>query len=257
MTLHAVTCSAGKPNKPWIVWLHGFLGSHQEWLEISPHFSGWPQLLVDLPGHGGSAGVAAKDFADVDNRLRATLNSYNILNYWLVGYSLGGRMAMYHACQPESHGLRGLVVEGSHPGLQSENEREARALGDARWAARLRDEDLPAVLNDWYRQPVFRSLNAQQRKHLVALRSQNDSRSLAQMLEATSLARQPDLREPLSQLAAPFHYLCGERDEKFRAVSKELACPVTLIPGVGHNAHRDAPAAFSSALLTLFRHYDQ
>ncbi|STW05654.1 2-succinyl-6-hydroxy-2, 4-cyclohexadiene-1-carboxylate synthase [Klebsiella grimontii] len=44
-----------------------------------------------------------------------TLNSYNILKYWLVGYSLGGRVAMYFACQPRE-GLCGLVVEGGHPG---------------------------------------------------------------------------------------------------------------------------------------------
>ncbi len=40
------------------------------------------------------------------------------------------------------------------------------------------------------------------------------------MLEATSLAVQPDLREALNALAFPFYYLCGERDSKFRALAQ-------------------------------------
>ncbi|MRT57360.1 2-succinyl-6-hydroxy-2,4-cyclohexadiene-1-carboxylate synthase [Enterobacteriaceae bacterium RIT693] len=256
MILHAVPHLGRRSDLPWIVWLHGFLGGHQEWQAFPPHFPDWSQLRVDLPGHGGSVGIQVHDFADVDSALRATLEHYGIRNYWLVGYSLGGRIAMYHACQPEGKGLRGLVVEGSHPGLVRKAERELRALSDARWGQRLTHEHFQTVLRDWYQQPVFHSLSHEQRAALVALREQNNPKALAQMLEATSLARQPDLRRPLCQLAVPFHYLCGERDEKFRAVAAELSGSPELIPNAGHNAHREAPAAFSSALLTLFRHYD-
>ena len=256
MILHAVPHLGHRSTLPWIVWLHGFLGSHQEWQEFEPHFPDWSQLRIDLPGHGGSADVRVQNFAGVDSALRNTLKHHGVDSYWLVGYSLGGRIAMYHASRPESKGLRGLVVEGGHPGLNGEAEREARALSDAHWAQRLMHENFQAVLNDWYQQPVFRSLSREQRAELVALRVQNNPQALARMLEATSLASQPDLREPLSRLAVPFHYLCGERDEKFRAVAAELRSSLALISGAGHNAHREAPAAFSSALLTLFRHYD-
>ncbi|VEB96175.1 2-succinyl-6-hydroxy-2,4-cyclohexadiene-1-carboxylate synthase [Cedecea lapagei] len=256
MILHAVPYLGRRSDLPWIVWLHGFLGSHREWWAFEQDFHDWPQLRVDLPGHGGSADVQVQDFAGVDSALRNTLEHYGIKSYWLVGYSLGGRIAMYHASRPEPKGLRGLVVEGAHPGLIGDAQREARALNDARWAQRLRQENVQSVLNDWYRQPVFRSLNRQQRAELVSLRAQNNPTALARMLDATSLACQPDLREPLSQLAVPFHYFCGERDDKFRAVAAELGCSLALISGAGHNAHRESPAAFSAALLTLFRHYD-
>ncbi|NIF30944.1 2-succinyl-6-hydroxy-2,4-cyclohexadiene-1-carboxylate synthase [Enterobacter sp. Cy-643] len=256
MILHAVPYSGRRSTLPHIVWLHGFLGSHHEWQALKPHFSDWPQLYLDLPGHGGSAGLDVQSFAEVDSALRNTLKHHGINHYWLVGYSLGGRIAIYHASQAESKGLRGLVVEGGHPGLANVAEREARALNDARWAQRLMHEDFQAVLNAWYRQPVFHSLSCEQRADLVTLRAQNNPRALARMLEATSLARQPDLREMLGQLAVPFHFICGERDEKFRAVAAGLNCAQTLISGAGHNAHREAPAAFSSALLTLFRSYD-
>lgn len=40
------------------------------------------------------------------------LKEYDINHYWLIGYSLGGRIAMYHACFGETSGLMGLIVEG-------------------------------------------------------------------------------------------------------------------------------------------------
>jgi 2-succinyl-6-hydroxy-2,4-cyclohexadiene-1-carboxylate synthase len=40
------------------------------------------------------------------------------------------------------------------------------------------------------------------------------------MLEATSLAVQPDLRAALRARDFPFDYLYGERDEKFAAIAR-------------------------------------
>jgi 2-succinyl-6-hydroxy-2,4-cyclohexadiene-1-carboxylate synthase len=90
---------AGKAGQPWLVFLHGFSGDAREWQAVGEQFGAMPRLYLDLPGHGDSAHLAVTDFASVDALLRGTLVSYNILEYWLVGYSLGGRIAMYHACQ--------------------------------------------------------------------------------------------------------------------------------------------------------------
>jgi pimeloyl-ACP methyl ester carboxylesterase len=74
-------------------------------------------LYLDLPGHGGSAHLSVSGFEAVNALLESTLISYNILNYWLVGYSLGGRIAMFHAAQ-QPPGLCGLIVEGGHRGCK-------------------------------------------------------------------------------------------------------------------------------------------
>lgn len=91
-----------------------------------------PRLYLDLPGHGGSADIAVQDFAGVNTLLQSTLNSYNIHKYWLIGYSLGGRVAMNFASQPRA-GMRGLIVEGGHPGLQDVEARQARRSNDSAW----------------------------------------------------------------------------------------------------------------------------
>ncbi|MGV8611118.1 alpha/beta fold hydrolase, partial [Pseudomonas aeruginosa] len=82
-----------------------------EWQQIGEQFPDFSRLYIDLPGHGDSADIRVSGFADVCDLLRNTLFSYNILKYWLVGYSLGGRVAMMAACQTLP-GLCGLVVEG-------------------------------------------------------------------------------------------------------------------------------------------------
>ena len=251
MILHA-QANTGQPGFPWLVFLHGFSGDRREWQAVGEAFPDYSRLYIDLPGHGDSADISVSGFDDVSDLLRNTLLSYNILNYWLVGYSLGGRVAMMAACQ-EMPGLCGLVVEGGHPGLQHEDERVQRRLADGRWAARFRREPLREVFNDWYQQPIFASLDTTQREALVALRCQNKGETLAAMLEATSLAVQPDLRVQLKTRTFPFYYLCGERDDKFRALAAEISVPNHVIRNAGHNAHRDNPAGVVDCLAQILR----
>lgn len=243
---------AGTVGQPWLIFLHGFSGDAAEWQPVGEQLSAMPRLYLDLPGHGGSADIAVADFAQVDALLRATLISYNILDYWLVGYSLGGRIAMFHAAQQPA-GLCGLIVEGGHPGLQNAEERTARRQSDGRWATRFRQQPLESVFADWYQQPVFASLTDAQRRDLIMLRSQNSGAHLADMLEATSLAVQPDLRAALRACDVPFHYLYGERDEKFAAIARELDAVCHVIPNAGHNAHRENPAAVAASLAQILR----
>ncbi len=237
---------------PWLVFLHGFSGDSQEWQAVGDSITESPRLYVDLPGHGGSSSVGVTSFAQLRALLSSILDSYNILSYWLVGYSLGGRVAMDFACQ-QPKGLRGLIVEGGHPGLTDEAERRSRMASDRHWAERFRREPLASVFADWYQQPVFASLQAEQRQALIALRSHNDGDALAAMLEATSLAVQPDLRAALRQCAFPVHYLCGEFDSKFRALATEVAARCHLIDAAGHNAHRDNPEAVAACLAQILR----
>ena len=251
MILQGTHCT-GAAGKPWLVFLHGFSGDRREWQLPEACLGDYPRLYLDLPGHGESAHVAVHDFSDMHTLLNRTLLSYNILTYWLVGYSLGGRIAMFHACQDPA-GLCGIIVEGGHPGLKGVAAREARAASDHLWAQRFRTQPLSNVFADWYQQPVFASLTDSQRRALIALRCRNAGTNLAMMLEATSLAVQPDLRAALSARHFPFDYLYGERDEKFAALAAELNAVRHVIPNAGHNAHRENPGAVSASLAQILR----
>lgn len=102
------------------MFLHGFSGDCHEWQEVGEVFADYSRLYVDLHGHGGSAAISVDGFDDVTGLLCKTLVSYNILDFWLVGYSLGGRVAMMAACRGLA-GLCGVVVEGGHLGCKMLN----------------------------------------------------------------------------------------------------------------------------------------
>lgn len=106
--------AAASPGAPTLVWLHGFLGNHREWLAQAQALPQYAHVLIDLPGHGDSAALTVDDFAQSDAALRDTLRAAGVTSYGLIGYSLGGRLAMYHGCQG-APGLWALAVEGETP----------------------------------------------------------------------------------------------------------------------------------------------
>ncbi|WP_034916073.1 2-succinyl-6-hydroxy-2,4-cyclohexadiene-1-carboxylate synthase [Erwinia sp. 9145] len=248
MILHARWQGRHRQNRPVLVWLHGFLGSGAEWQAVQNHFTDWPQLSVDLPGHGGSYAQRVDGFETLSQRLAATLRFHHVERYWLIGYSLGGRVALYHACRHGDNHLAGVAVEGAHTGLGSDEERRLRLAHDTQWSARFRQQPLGATLRAWYCQPVFADLSEAQRQILIRLRLHNHPDGLAAMLLATSLAHQPDLQPALARLSCPFLYLCGEHDHKFQRLARQAALPVALVSHAGHNAHRANPLAFARHL---------
>lgn len=257
-TLHCVRrgdTAQSEPGKPWLVWLHGFLGNGDDWQAVTDQLADYPLLTVDLPGHGGSTGFSVRSMAEVDRLLTATLAAQGIHDYWLIGYSMGGRIAAYHATQTANgqppQGLRGLILEGAHPGLPQEEQCLGRWYHDRRWAERFRREPLADVLRDWYRQPVFADLNPTQRSELQQRRAANGGRALAMMLEGSSLGRQPQMGQPLRDLPLPFHYLCGETDLKFVTLARQHGYPLALIPQAGHNAHYGNPTAYAAQIRAI------
>src|SRR4051812_14696740 len=90
---HQIT---GKKGGPWLVFLHGLLGSTRNWMNIVPAFEeNWQVLNIDQRGHGKSikrdSGYAPQDFAQ---DLKEILSELKISEAVLVGHSMGGRNAL-------------------------------------------------------------------------------------------------------------------------------------------------------------------
>jgi len=75
----------GEPQKPWLIFLHGFSGDSREWQPVGDRFTAFSRLYIDLPGHGDSADSSVASFSQLNDALLDTLYSYNILKYWLIG----------------------------------------------------------------------------------------------------------------------------------------------------------------------------
>lgn len=231
------------------VLLHGLLGCADDWSVVTAALPG-PLLPLDLPGHGANRGVRVAGFAEFDDWLCQQLRQAGVERYRLVGYSLGGRLALYHASQ-EPSGLEALWLENCHPGLELVR-RPDRLARDEVWARRFEEESLTRVLDDWYRQGVFADLDETARTAQIARRRHNDGVAIAAMLRATSLGQQPDLRPWLSTTRLPVTYLSGLRDHKFHTLACQLAGPGSTIDHRtlegGHNLHATQPESYAREL---------
>ncbi|MGL5292149.1 MAG: 2-succinyl-6-hydroxy-2,4-cyclohexadiene-1-carboxylate synthase [Vibrionaceae bacterium] len=250
----------GKTGGPTFIFLHGFLGCSQDWQAVIAKLPQFCAIALDLPGHGNSRHIQADNFNEVCAVIARTLVKCVPANApcYLVGYSLGARLAMLLLTQgflddfifPKG-GLRAVIVEGGHFGLQSDTERSQRWQSDLLWAERFSSLPLTQVLPAWYSQSVFSSLTAPMRAQYCQRRLNNDGGALAKMLLATSLAKQSDLRGALTHCALSLYYLYGEKDLKFQSIANDFGGNCQMIPNAGHNAHVDNPAAFARELVLI------
>ena len=85
--------------------------------------------------------------------LAALLDNEALPRAGVVGYSMGGRLALHLALRhPDRVGK--LVLFSASPGLKTEDERTARREVDLQRAAEI-EEDLGGFLRRWYRMPLF------------------------------------------------------------------------------------------------------
>ena len=126
-----------------IIFLHGLLGTKNDWqqvIENLPHFN---CIALDLPFHGQAKDIEVTNFEDSAEYLAQQIKSA-VKNepYFLVGYSLGGRIALYYALQAqmERYNLQGVILEGANLGLKTDEEKQARFQQDFAWAQRFMQE---------------------------------------------------------------------------------------------------------------------
>ncbi len=246
----------GESNNPVLVLLHGFMGSTDDWRRLVQYLhTRFYLVLVDLPGHGDSKSANDLDFLLFAQSLESLLAKTVAAKVSLMGYSLGGRLAMAFAEQYPKR-LNLLMLEGAHPGLQDKCEAKARRLSDQQWASRFHNEPLTDVLQDWYLQPVFKDLSEHQKQLLVDLRSRQSGADLADVMLAFSLSGQPDFRETLKQFDFPVYFFVGEKDDKFKALGQSLYQQksingLNVISDSGHNIHREQPEKLALSMIRL------
>ncbi len=241
---------------PALLLLHGFTGSAATW---EPQLATWRDhytcLAVDLLGHGGSEAPtdpARYGMAATVADLIVILDTLGIARTHLLGYSLGGRIALSLAvAQPARIG--GLVLESASPGLATAEERAARHAADEALAAAIERDGVPAFVQRWEALPLWASqttLPAPTRAALHTQRLHNRATGLANSLRGLGTGAQPPVHDQLGGLNVPALCLAGTFDAKFVALAEDLtvALPqaqLALIPGAGHAIHLEQPAVFN------------
>lgn len=215
-------------HKPVLVLLHGFLGSTEEWQPLMNSLADdYRCVAIDLPGHGQSAHIEVSPRPSEDGfgyccrLIKKSLNQLNIQQYQILGYSLGGRIAM-HLALNDSSSITRLYLESANPGLPL-SQRAQRIANDQKWLKILTTQSMVAFLNLWYQQPVFANLNEEARNKMIAERAKNRAINVAKIYQNTGLGLQQDLRPALAKLEMPVHFFSGQQDVKFFDIGVELS----------------------------------
>lgn len=172
----------------------------------------------------------------------------------LIGYSLGGRLGLHALLECPDRWNAAVIVAG-HPGDASTAERVESRRRDAGWAARLREEDLDAVLADWDALPVFCGRPNPAPRQTVGLSAER----WASAFERLSRGNQADLRAALAAAPLPpVLYVSGELDSRYGALGDELARTVpslrhVSIPAAGHRVPWERPEAFADTVAGFLR----
>lgn len=253
---------------PLATLLHGFTGSAEAWGRAVPAClvaAGYRHRAVDLPGHGARRGEVDPTAFTLEATLgdvrSSMLGSGHVSNSGaLIGYSMGGRVALHVAHRyPEL--VSCLVLESASPGLASPEERAQRVTSDEALARALESDGIHPFVDGWEALPLFASqvdLDEGTRRALRARRLANDPSSLAASLRGLGAGRPPSLWDDLASIEVPTLVLVGARDEKFVRIGERMAermprAYLHVVDGAGHTVHLERPDAWCEAVEAFLR----
>jgi len=229
---------------PPLLLTHGFSSTAQMWKgqidALAPHF----QLITwDMRGHGQSdypADPAAYSEGATVADMAAILDAVGAKDAIIGGLSLGGYMSLaFHLAHPER--TRALLIIDTGPGYKKDEARDGWNANALKRADRY-DTDGLGLLEKG-------SAETRTARH-------RDATGLAHAARGMLAQRDARVIESLPNIAVPSLVVVGADDTPFLAASDYMAGKIpgarkVVIPGAGHAANIDQPAAFNAALLNF------
>lgn len=247
---------ASAPGATPLVLLHGFTGAAATWADLLPALAAHRRVVaLSLPGHGASdapADPARHAAPRVAADVVAVMDALSLPRVALLGYSMGGRVALHVALLLAATApgrLAALLLESASPGIADAAARAARRAADDALADDIERDGVPAFVARWERLPLWDSQHAlppSTRQRLRAQRLSNDARGLANSLRGAGAGATAPLHDRLREIRVPTLLLCGALDTKYVAIAGEMvtALPratLSIIADAGHTVHLERP----------------
>ncbi len=221
---HVEICGSGFP----LLLLHGFTGDSSTWTSFCGQWGGTSKLIIpDIIGHGQTESpldVERYSMEAAVHDLKGILEQLNVERVDLLGYSMGGRLALSFAMHfPDK--VRKLVLESASPGLATKEERANRRLKDAELANFIKEKGIKMFVDYWEGLPLFSTLKRLPSAIWEGIRSQrlrNSPDGLANCLLGMGTGSQPSWWDKLDQLPYEVLLLTGEEDAKFCSIAERM-----------------------------------
>ena len=232
-----------------VVLLHGFTHTGASWDPVvSALGERYLAIAPDIRGHGSASAQAPVTLEAVLSDLEALAPA----RFTLVGYSMGGRIAL-HAALAMPARVERLVLIGASPGIADPAERVERRRADERLADEIERSSIEEFARRWAQTPLLAGLppDVLGRVHEDRLRS--TPAGLAQALRGLGTGALPSLWGRLPELAIPVTLIVGARDQKFREIAAQMAeaipdAELVIAPGTGHAVHLEAPELVAAVI---------
>lgn len=225
---------SGGRGEPVVLLLHGLGATGEVWDGLIPLLPcAW--VALDLPGHGGSAALPSYTFAAVADAVADLVDPAGTV---ILGHSFGGVVGLHLAARP---GVRAVVGLGIKVAWTPEELDRAAALA-AREPARFATRE----------EAVARHLRL---SGLHGLVSPDAPAALAGVVEQDGAWRpaldprafgvgDPEMAALVAAAPVPVVLARGEHDAMVSAEQLHALVPAPVeLPGPGHNAHVESPAA--------------
>jgi len=230
--------------------LHGFAGTAGSWNAFSGQLDleRYRPLALELRGHGQNGALRPISFELCAEDLLAAAPA----RFTLVGYSLGGRIALQMAlAAPER--VERLLLVSTTAGIEDPEERKSRLTADLALADAIEAGSIEQFADDWLAGSLFRDdrpeVNADARTEI----EKNAPADLACALRGLSVGRMEPLWGRLSEIAMPTAVIAGERDRRYAELAERLSGAIAgselmILPGAGHALPRSAPGELAALL---------
>jgi 2-succinyl-6-hydroxy-2,4-cyclohexadiene-1-carboxylate synthase len=234
---------------PDVVLLHGFTHTGASWDPVVAALGErYRAFAPDIRGHGSASALAPVTLEAVLDDLAALAPA----RFTLVGYSMGGRLALHAALALPARVDR-LVLIGASPGIADAAEREARRVADERMADEIDGLSIEQFAVRWARTPVLTGQPPEVAATAYVDRLRSRPAGLARALRGLGTGALPSLWARLGEISVPVTLLVGERDRKFHAIASGMAlalpeAQVFVVPSAGHAAHLEAPERVAAVI---------
>lgn len=210
-------------------------------------------ITIDLKGHGKTtAKPIPKEFetAEQVRELRSVIDRLQLPEFFLYGYSMGGRLALQYALEyPTS--INGLVLESTHCGISDPKTQKTRIDADEKRAQKI-EHDFEDFLSSWTSLSLFQG-NADSTSDYPIIMKQQDPSLMATSLRGFGAGIMPAVRDQLSTLHFPVGLIAGKKDQKYVEKMSEMAqlcqhSELETIDNAAHRVHVDQPEKLTQFL---------
>ncbi len=233
-----------------LVLLHGWSMTHAVFNELTDLLAENFQLLVpDLPGHGGTDPVEPCSLSSFSQVLASWLNTLGLEQVDLLGWSLGGQVAMQFSFE-QAHLVRRLMLISSTPRFCAENSWSAGLpLSELRALRRGLQKNYVKTMGDFFNlQFSGEEITAERRHEILQFAVRPVGLPAPESaLKTLDILGQEDLRPSLTDIHCQTLVVHGEQDKIIPWAAGDYLSKnipqgrLVSLPGIGHAPFLSCP----------------